>query len=288
LTLCSNFVLHSANGLTLCSNFDTSYVISTQKLCRDTSYVISNLTTQKFVLLSTPVVSESFEKFGSYLVFDPKKSPYYKVLVVSFSYVLNTYQFDVYSSETASWKSPILTPNIHSPSAAHGAVWNGEMILMSCSDLKSSCAKHDHFCIRFDIDAEKLTTTRLLFSDCRLHRWILYFGECSGHLLLIQRYPWKFEVLEMVKEENNFRWTVKCTVDLSSFRVVGRRSICRFSVISVINVGANEDDLAVLLDIRGAVRQYDIKRNTLKVLSLLCDTGYRNYSFQFIESLMPV
>lgn len=242
--------------------------------------MISNLTTQKFVLLSTPVVSESFGKVGSYLVFDPKKSPYYKVLVVSFSYVLNTYQFDVYSSETASWKSPILTPNIHSPSAAHGAVWNGEMILMSFSDLKS--------CIRFDIDAEKLTTTRLLYSDCRLGRWILYFGECSGHLLLIQRYPWKFEVLEMVKEENNFRWAVKCTVDLSSFQAVGRRGICRFSVISVINVGANEDDLAVVLQIRGAVRQYDIKHNTLKVLSVLCEKGYHYYSFQFIESLMPV
>lgn len=55
--------------------------------------------------------------------------------------------------------------------------------------------------------------------------------------------------------------------------------------MGVINVGADENDLALVLNIQDSVMQYDIKRKTLKVL---CDKGYHNHSFQFIESLMPV
>lgn len=168
---------------------------------------------------------------------------------------------------------------------------------MSCSDWESSCAKHDHFCIRFDIDAKMLTTTRLPYLDNRLSRRILYFGECSGHLLLIQRSwsdPTNFEVLEMVEGENNFRWTVKYSADLTPLILPGRRNF-RFSVINVMNVGANENDLAVVLYIRGKVVQYNIKCKTLKVICDLSGGDFptnmchpHKHSFRFIESLTPV
>ncbi|KAF7129230.1 hypothetical protein RHSIM_Rhsim10G0184500 [Rhododendron simsii] len=79
----------------------------------------------------------------------------------------NASQLDVYSSESGSWKSPpILAPKVHEHSFVHGAVWNGELILMSCGrDLEFDCAKHDHLYIRFDINAEKLTTARVPYLD---------------------------------------------------------------------------------------------------------------------------
>ncbi|KAF7129370.1 hypothetical protein RHSIM_Rhsim10G0184400 [Rhododendron simsii] len=287
-------VLHSSNGLMLCSTFDTFN-------CINKNYFICNLTTQKFAVFPTPVVSESYSEFGSYLVFDPKKSPHYRVVVVSFSYDWNTYQLDVYSSESASWKSPILVPEIryHNRTGVHAAVWNGELIMMRCDRGSNweTCAKHDHFYIRFDIDAEKLTTTQVPFLDSNLSRGALYFGECTGRLLLVQRSwndPAELEVLEMTDGENNFRWNIKYVVDLTPFILPSRRS-CKFVVIGVVNIGVNENDLAVVLYIRGEVVQYNINCKTWKVL---CDLSGGDFSagvrplyedtFRFIESLTPV
>ncbi|XP_058185947.1 F-box protein At5g07610-like [Rhododendron vialii] len=253
-------VHHSSNGLTLCSNFD-NFNYPDEKY-----YVICNLTTQKFPVLPTPVVSKFNFKVGSYLVFDPRKSPYYKVVVVSSD--SNASQLDVYSSESASWKSPILAPKIHEDSFVHGAVWNGELILMSCRrDVEIDCAEHDHLYIRFDIDAEKLTTARVPYWwDSNLSRRVEYFGECNGHLLLIHCSwfdPKEFKVLEMIDGENDFRWNVKYVVDLTPLGLPSR-SCGTFSVMCVMNVEANENDLAVVVYDQDKVIQYNIECKTLK------------------------
>ncbi|KAF7130654.1 hypothetical protein RHSIM_Rhsim10G0184800 [Rhododendron simsii] len=279
----------------LCSTFDTFNGIKK-------NYFICNLTTQKFAVFPTPVVSESYSEFGSYLVFDPKKSPHYRVVVFNCSYDWNTFQLDVYSSESASWKSQILFPEIrfHNRKGIHAAVWNEELIMMrcDCGSNWETCAKHDHFYIRFDIDAEKLTTTRVPFLDSNLSQGAMYFGECTGRLLLVQR-SWndpadQLEVLEMMDGENSFRWNIKYVVDLTPFILQSRRSF-KFVVIGVMNMGANENDLGVVLYIRGKVVQYNIECKTWKVL---CDlprgdfsAGLRPHyegSFRFIESLTPV
>ncbi|KAG5529813.1 hypothetical protein RHGRI_030254 [Rhododendron griersonianum] len=170
---------------------------------------------------------------------------------------------------------------------------------MCCvSDGEIDCAEHEHFYIRFDIDAEKLTTTRVLpYLDSNISRRIQYFGECNGHLLLIQCSwydPKEFKVLEMIDGENYFRWNVKYVVDLTPFRLT-RRSYGTFSVMSVVNVGANENDLAVVVYDRDKVVQYNIECKTLKVL---CDLSGGDFfdgvfslfedTFRFIESLTPV
>ncbi|XP_058192223.1 F-box protein At5g07610-like [Rhododendron vialii] len=248
----------------------------------------------KFVVLpKLGVVSKSCLWFDEYLIYDPKKSPYYKVVVVSLSFQLGTSRFDVYSSESGSWKSTIATPTI--PMLGQGAVWNGAIFLMGCGPGPQSCLKHDHFYFQFDIDAERLSTTG---APCPPYRskGILYFGECGGHLLLIQ-IPYggnatEFKVLEMMDGENKFRWTVKYTVDLKPL-ALPRRSTYWFTVTSVRNVqGANENDLAVVLCINeGLVVQYNIKCKTLKVLCDLAggDSPTRIAdSHYFIESLTPV
>ncbi|KAG5529814.1 hypothetical protein RHGRI_030255 [Rhododendron griersonianum] len=98
-------------------------------------YVVFNLTTQKFVVLPKLAdVSNSYFRLRYYLIYDPKKSPYYKVVVVSFAYDdLGTSLFDVYSSESGSWKSTVAsTPRIPDPWLGHGTVWNGAILWMSC------------------------------------------------------------------------------------------------------------------------------------------------------------
>ncbi|XP_058185942.1 F-box protein At5g07610-like [Rhododendron vialii] len=280
-------VAHSSNGLMLCT-----FGIS--------NYTVCNLTTQKFVVLPKLAVLnyKSLVWLRHYLIYDPKKSPYYRVVVVSNTYDHSgTSRFDVYSSESGSWKSTVATPGISNPVLGHGAVWNGAIFWMHCWPGPESCSEHDHFYFRFDIDAKRPTTTGVP-SPGNHSKLIMYFGECGGHLLLIQiprHNATEFRVLEMMDGENKFRWTVKYSVDLGPLKLP--RSISyRFSVLGVMNVGANENDLAVVLDGGGKVIQYNIKGKTSRVLCFLgfgddflfSTSNPLRGSYHFIESLTLV
>ncbi|KAF7130869.1 hypothetical protein RHSIM_Rhsim10G0184300 [Rhododendron simsii] len=280
-------VRHSSNGLMLCT------------ITYPYDYVVCNLTTQKFVVLPKLVVSEWYLWLRSqyyYLIYDPKKSPYYKVVVASFARDdFDNSHINVYSSESGSWKSGswkgtvASTPRIRNIGLVHTAIWNGAIFWMSCRPGPESCSEHDHFYIQFDVDAERRTTIGVpSFSYSR--NGILNFGECGGHLLLIQIPCYEateFRVLEMMDGENKFRWTVKYIVDLKHLPLPPS-STSRFTVITVTNVGANENDLAVVFYFRpNKVIQYNIKRKTMKVLCDLADIDIPSCS-HFIESLTPV
>ncbi|KAG5529809.1 hypothetical protein RHGRI_030251 [Rhododendron griersonianum] len=232
-------VLHSSNGLMLCT-------------IEFYDFVVCNLTTQKFVVLpKLAAVSKSYFRLQYYLIYDPKKSPYYKVVVIRFTYDLDTSQFDVYSSKSGSWKSTVATHRIPNAWLGYGAVWNGKIIWMNCWPGQECCSEHDHFYFEFDLDAERPTTAGVQ-SPAGYHiKEILYFGECGGRLLLIQNSYWynttEFcRVLEMIDGESNYRWTVKYRIDLKHLPLPPR-SAYGYSVVSVTNVGANENDLALVL-----------------------------------------
>ncbi|XP_058185944.1 F-box protein At5g07610-like [Rhododendron vialii] len=286
---------HSSNGLMLWSNGDQIYLVC-------------NPTTQKFVVLPTLAAVASESKFR-YLIYDPRKSHYYKVVVVRSSYHKNTSQFDVYSSESGSWKSSVAAPWIPNHWSGNGFVWNGAIFQMTCvPGPESCCSKHDHVYFRFDIDAGKLTTTRVPSSpDTNISKEILCFGERGGHLFHIQ-VPWdkatEFRVLEMMERENDYRWTVKYVVDLTPL-ILPQGRVCtsperrrrRFLVISIMNVGASENDLAVVLYFRGEFVQYNIESKSWKVLSDLplgrnfpacISHDPKQYSHPFIQSLTPI
>lgn len=183
-------------------------------------------------------------------------------MVVSFTYDLDTSQFDVYSSASGSWKSTVATPRIPNAWLGYGAVWNGKIIWMNCWPGRESCSEHDHFYFQFDLDAERPITAGVQSPAGYHSKRILYFGECGGRLLLIQNPNWynttEFcRVLnEMIDGESEFRWTVKYRIDLKPLPLPPR-STYGFSVVSVMNVGANENDLAVVLYIEGLVIQYN-------------------------------
>ncbi|CAL5374991.1 unnamed protein product [Camellia sinensis] len=210
----------SYKGLLLCLNGPTCFIVC-------------NPTTQKYTVLpyhgGTMTSSVPFRNkfgvflssmFGGYLAFDPSKSPHYKVVLVS--YIRNSdgcfYLIGICASESTSW-----------------------------THARCCTTSYDNVYIRFDVDAEKLIGTPMpsnpkILSEERI--W--YFGECCGHLLLVQCCEMGFRILEM--ERKYCYWIEKYQ-------------------------GANEKDFTLVLSIPGKVVSYNLKCKTVKVL---CDyrTGF--------------
>ncbi|XP_058211479.1 F-box protein At5g07610-like [Rhododendron vialii] len=273
-------VTDSSNGLMLCCDGDGNYIVC-------------NLTTQKFIQLPKPndIISEWWSQYYPYLVFDPTKSPHYKVVLHSNSDYPNASRLAIYTSECASWKYVDLVPSIDS---GRSAILNGAIIWMSCKDWKGNCSRHEHVYSRLDVDAEKLAVTRVS-SDPNLSKYTLYFGECGGRLLLIQlptHDATEFSILEM--DTDAFCWILKDRVDFTSL-ILPYKSSCVISVISIVK-GTKENDLAVVFYNRGKVISCNLECRTMNVICELSPDeitsfarrGLYEYSTQFIESLSPV
>ncbi|KAF7144533.1 hypothetical protein RHSIM_Rhsim04G0064800 [Rhododendron simsii] len=261
---------------------------------RDRSYIVCNLTTRKFIQLPKPsgILPGGYSHYLPYLIFDPTKSPYYKVVLVSSSSHFNASQLAIYTSECASWKNLGLSPSIET--SIYSAIWNGAIIWMRCKDWRGNCSKHEHAYSRLDVETEKLTVTRVS-SDPSLSKHMLYFGECGGRLLRIQlpsHAATEFSILEM--DRDDFRWIVKDRVDLKSL-ILPNRSSCVISVISIVK-GTMENDIAVVFCNRGKVISCNLECRRMKVICELCPGEIASYApgeldknyLQFIESLSPV
>ncbi|KAF5956716.1 hypothetical protein HYC85_003941 [Camellia sinensis] len=165
------------------------------------------------------------------------------------------------STQSASWKHVCV-------SAPPGGTfkrrvfWNGAIHWMNSMNLH----------IRFDVDGENLTGTPMppypkILSEDK----ILYFGECHGHLFLIQNrqsFPVGFRILEMNRDY--CCWNVMYRVNLRPIIDVFPSKIYpKFNVLCVVK-GANEEDIALVLAIPGKVISYNLKSKTLKqmVMSL--------------------
>ncbi|XP_058206866.1 F-box protein At5g07610-like [Rhododendron vialii] len=273
----------SCNGLLLFSNGGKK------------EYIVCNPTTQKYIALPQHGDSTTYtysHNFGAYLAFDPSKSPYYKVVLLSYhcGYVerSRSYRIYIYSSESASWKEVHVKAPIVGPYGRR-VFWNGAIHWMSHDD--------NHILFEsFNIDAEILTGTQtpkvpnILNGDK-----IQYFGECGGSLLLIQSREYSamgFRILEMKKD--CCRWIVKCRVNLRPIRSVFPEGYCpEYCVLCCVN-GANGKDFTLVFVIPGKVIAYDLNSKAMKVLLDLhgdadSPSHYSYYQvYQFIESLSPI
>ncbi|XP_028092837.1 F-box protein At5g07610-like [Camellia sinensis] len=233
----------------------------------------------------------SHESLGVYLAFDPSKSPHYKVV-----FFRPCYQFDIYSSETASWKQITVSECEPLRDCLEGVFWNGAIHWLSHEDV--------HF--RFDVDEEKLIKThnppspKILSVDKTR-----YFGECGGHLLLIQmrlRNAMGFKILEM--DRVSFHWIVKCGVNLRPLISVfpeididARSRRYKFRVLCVVT-GVSENDFALVLATAGKVVYYDLKCKTSRVLldhipllnfhASIFQRFLCSHTYKFVESLSPI
>ncbi|KAL7221865.1 hypothetical protein ACSBR1_023752 [Camellia fascicularis] len=283
---CTIRIERSCNGLILCSNG-----------FRKPPYIVCNLTTKKFSLLPDigPTSSESYRKNAdAFLAFDPSKSPHYKVLLFSYSYVNDGHwvEIQIYSSQTSSWKH-ISVPEQRGLRFLFSVFWNGAIQGISCAN--------DH--ARFEVEEEKLIETpwprnpKILSLDK-----FRYFGECGGDLILIQapqRCAMGFRILQMRRDY--CEWIVKYWVHLrpilSVFPKTEHQTIIECSGFKVLCVvkGANEKDFTLVLAIRGKVISYNVKSETLKELPDLSTDDlddwvltWRSPTYQFFESLSPV
>ncbi|GMP36165.1 hypothetical protein CsSME_00008374 [Camellia sinensis var. sinensis] len=283
---CTTRIERSCNGLILCSNG-----------FRKPPYIVCNLTTQKFSLLSDigPTSSESYRKnAGAFLAFDPSKSPHYKVLLFSYSNVNDGHwvEIEIYSSQTSSWKH-ISVPEPRGVRFMFSVFWNRAIHGISYANVHA----------RFEVEEEKLIQTPMPRNP-KIYSYdkIRYFGECGGDLLLIQtpqHCAMGFRILQMRRDY--CEWIVKYRVNLrpilSVFPKTERKTIVTCSEFNVLCVvkGANEKDFTLVLAIRGKVISYNVKSNTLKELHDLSTDGlddwgatWGNTTYQFIESLSPV
>ncbi|KAF5952409.1 hypothetical protein HYC85_010353 [Camellia sinensis] len=282
---CTTTIERSCNGLILCSNG-----------FRKPPYIVCNLTTRKFSLLPDigPTSSESYRKnAGAFLAFDPSKSPHYKVILFSSSYVNNGrwVEIEIYSSQTSSWKH-ISVPDPRGVPFMFSVFWNGAI----------HCITYANVHVRFEVEEEKFIQTPMprnpkIISPDKIR----YFGGCGGDLLLIQTpqpCAMGFSVLQMHRDYCG--WIVKYRVNLrpilSVFPKTERKTIVTCSEFNVLCVvkEANEKDFTLVLAIRGKVISYNVKSNILKELYDLSTDDLDDWrpswcnTYQFIESLSPV
>ncbi|XP_058202954.1 F-box protein At5g07610-like [Rhododendron vialii] len=213
-------IQHSCNGLLL---FHTRYVDRNGYLLP--LYIVCNPTTNKHTVLPKTGFSSRLacRRRGPYLAFDPSKSPHYKVVVVSL-YHTQSFEIDVYNSETRNWKNIEIDVrslgtrnwiNIFFPgktSCGRGVFWNGAIHWLSSNNSV----------LKFDIDAEKMLTFPLPQRPTLLpQNNISYLGECGGGLILVQTNLLSIEICRILElEGDNIHWIENYRVDLRAFQLI--------------------------------------------------------------------
>lgn len=282
-------VIQSSNGLLLCGSFC--------RYSRKQRYYICNPTTKQWKLL--PPLTQVGETAGLYLAFDPKKSPYYKVICVHQDDISEPeYRILTYSPEIGQWRaSSTATFNLPFDVGFYGGVfWNGSVHWYTDSGPS----------VRFDVEQEKIEEMPMPPTpDDWYRRRVKYFNESKGHLLLIEIYTppsTQFNVCEMKREYSG--WDVKYRVNLegvvSAFPGMIRSYLDHYALnyyifqIQSIIMGESDDEDYMLLHIPALFLKYNFKDGSFKKL---CDFDpfckdasnfvYCN-AYEYIESLACV
>ncbi|THG19130.1 hypothetical protein TEA_028842 [Camellia sinensis var. sinensis] len=268
----------SCNGLLLCEIYRD--VSQRKRVC----YIVCNPTTQKF----TPLLDHGGNPSPACLAFDPSQSPHYKVVLLHY---IPSPQFAIYSSESKSWKR--ITVDALPVTYLNGVFWNGAIHWLT-----------DNYLVRFDVGSdEQIQIPNPIAPKILSLAKTRYFGECDGHLLLIQmrlRSAMGFRILQM--ESDSFCWIVKCRVNLrpliSVFPDIDDTSKdYKFHVLCVVKE-VNENEFGLVLATAGKIICYNLNCKALKVLrddfsevdfyGLYFKKYPYNCTYQFVESLSPV
>ncbi|KAI3929885.1 hypothetical protein MKW98_004039, partial [Papaver atlanticum] len=242
------------------------------------------------------------------LAFDVLKSPHYKLVCVwLLKKVTETevefhHQIEIYSSETASWK---LLENIFpAQDIFHktGVFWNGSLHWFDPSRRGNS--------VYFIVDLELLMGMPKLPPSYDNDEMLLkYFGECRGHLHLIQVHASRtsFEILEMMTDYQgwNTRYVVNVSELMNAYPEITQGVSIQFqhlafSVLLVQDEKAKPitnlkrakeiDSLILVLQILDEAVYYDLEEMSVKKIDRLAPTIYssRRDAFQYIETLASV
>ncbi|KAJ0098326.1 hypothetical protein Patl1_20705 [Pistacia atlantica] len=218
-------ILHSCNGLLLCGNVDWR---KPMHQCFILNPITKQRTKLPHIIGSPPDdYGGSPTIFGINLAFDPLKSPHYKVICIRNcdSSDEGGYQMEIYSSETnGPWRLSGGTVRALSyMKYKEGVFWNGALHWFTCLVA----------CLYFTVDEETIHELPMPpLPKGTFLRKCYYFGECRGHLHLIEVYnPCTiFNVYEMRRDYSG--WFVKYHVDLGEV-VNAYREMAKVILISM-------------------------------------------------------
>ncbi|XP_059669473.1 F-box protein At5g07610-like [Cornus florida] len=236
------------------------------------SYHVYNPTTKKLrTLPGLFYLSDSL-----YMIFDPLKSPHYKVVLLKTILNCGAYScyVHIYSSQTHAWRAA--QPNIgdhhpfRAPLSVHfgdGVYCNGSIHWISFSQLSQQPSLY------FDVDQERFCPMPSApFQPVTVQRW--YFGESRGHLHLIEYCDgtgFNANIFEM--ESDYSKWSLKYRVRLNSMMndLIASKPemVVHPETLTVLGLIHGEDDGDVFLVIfvdPTMIISYNIKDNTFKKL----------------------
>ncbi|OVA19258.1 F-box domain [Macleaya cordata] len=313
-------IQQSCNGLLCCSSSFKSSSSNNNNINR--SYYIYNPSTKHYTILPESQFRKNnlaISVRSISLAFDPLKSPYYEAICFCIDDQEN-YHIEIYSSKTASWRfsgDPFPVPNDDSFFKS-GVFWNGSLHWISLNESSESISLSEYSLYYFDVGRELLKRMPVPLMpeyECETRK-IAYFGECRGHLHLIEIYDscnTHFDILEM--EIGYTRWMVKYRVyiegmDLSIPKMVHddsdseeEFSFFEYSVLLVEEEKEKkkeekEEESTLVLHMPKRVISFDHKELICKKIqylqqpSSLCVEGSLQFrwfdAYQYIESLACV
>ncbi|KAK1421381.1 hypothetical protein QVD17_23677 [Tagetes erecta] len=271
-------VLHSVNGLMLCHSLYEHFCKVTKAIEYNAMYYVFNPTINQAITVPKPELEGCDwvrrRPRGMTLVFDPVKSPYYKVVCVR-GHLWSDHLFgiEVYSSETRSWKvcgKPF--SNEIDTEFMGGVYWNEAVHWIN--------KKGYVFYLKIDEDRVDRVHTPVMHDGWNVKRHCYPLTESRDCLLFINIFPpssMKLDVHEMNRDYSG--WSIKYRVDLSQAvtRFLGTaemtlalgfiRPVQSF-VMHCLVEGERQEDSFLVLEIPGKAIRYNI---VLKTFQKLCD-----------------
>ncbi|KAL3620818.1 hypothetical protein CASFOL_035730 [Castilleja foliolosa] len=254
-------ILQSCNGLLLCIGKRAPY--TSQK------YYVCNPTTRRYIAFPLPQVAldHSMIIHGMYLAFDPSKSPHYKVVCVLKPCVEQLHLFEVYSSETGSWrKGGEIFKWYADFDFENGVYWNGAIHWYAQSVY-----------LNLDCDQPK---SKVFPKPPLQKKWYnkndYYFGESCDHLHFIDA---KSALAELIVYEMKR--------DYSDENMTRLYTVVR---------GKNDEDSFLIIVIGKRIVRYNFEQKTCETLCDFestvgdCPVSYSGAKplFQYIESICSV
>ncbi|KAL3641772.1 hypothetical protein CASFOL_012587 [Castilleja foliolosa] len=298
-------ILHSCNGLLLC--------VSNQIYNLSPKYYVCNPTTNKCIVLPKVLDHHNRDSIhGMYLAFDPSKSPHYRVVCVLTLFPSGLHLFEVYSSETGSWRkgSESFEANVDFD-FQDGVYWNGAIHWVNVVTKPRES-------VYFSLDCGQ--TLKVFpnppLKDISYDKSDYYFGESDDHLHFVDghRGSDEFIVYEMKRDYSEWfvkykvnvhemkggfsEWFVKENVDVSKVDMDYYESFFKDEVfvrIYTVVRGKNDEDSFMVIVTGKRIARYNFEHKTCETLCEFESTTEHHSvffgskrPFQYIESLCSV
>ncbi|KAJ0439594.1 putative F-box domain-containing protein [Helianthus annuus] len=259
-------VVQSCNGLLLC-------VTRPKGPNGASKYYVFNPTTKQLALIP-PVPRDRSAIWFMSLAFHQTDCVRYKVMcVLSVGPHVDSYQIQVYSSDTKEWKISIESFSASISFICHGVYWNGAVYWASVFDNRNYWY--------FKIDDQQLHTLPLPLGLIPSKVVTEYLGESRGHLHLIAYNKFqggmvRVNVYEMLSDHSG--WFVKYQLQLDAITRYGPGYVLQ--VVDVVR-GKEEEDTFLVLETLDKIITYNVHDRSFKQICSLtkyCSSSFYRYT----------